>query len=433
MSRKLKSMIAVLLSVLMFFTLTVTVFADALVGTTGEESAAGGWTTADAYAGSVPEDVIDGLEAAVQASGFLGGTLNPIAYFAKQLVNGTNYAVLCKEILTTAEPTSRLVIATYTVDSEKNAKNLKVQDFDIADYAKDGDEILFQMGKAGGWQIPEDHSIMQGDPLVAGIETALSALQEGRVGATIEPMAYLGSQVVNGTNYAFLCHIVLTTEDPVGEVAVVTVYENQGEAEISTICTIMSAGSKEEGEGEGEGTETGAWTVKAEEAKLPEAVQAAFTEATTGYLGTDIKPIAYFAQQVVNGMNYGILYTGEMVVQDPEQSEKKLFLAKIGTDTKGKVTNFLASPFNIADFADKEENLLFESGAAGGWIIPADHTTLADVIPFDKSKKADEFEAVVEKLENELVGVDIEVMNYLGCQVVAGTNYAFLCHVATVT
>ena len=43
------------------------------------------------------------------------------------------------------------------------------------------------------------------------VATAIGALSEKLIGAEYEPIAYLGSQVVNGTNHAVLAKQILTT------------------------------------------------------------------------------------------------------------------------------------------------------------------------------------------------------------------------------
>ena len=61
-------------------------------------------------------------------------------------------------------------------------------------------------------------------------------------GNELEPMALLGTQVVAGTNYAFLCHSTLQTEETINGIQVVTVYEDlDGNAEIINICTVDPA------------------------------------------------------------------------------------------------------------------------------------------------------------------------------------------------
>ena len=57
-------------------------------------------------------------------------------------------------------------------------------------------------GMVGGWQAAEDPAVTE--ELQAIFDKGL----EGLVGVGYTPVAYLGSQVVAGTNHAFLCKVV---------------------------------------------------------------------------------------------------------------------------------------------------------------------------------------------------------------------------------
>ena len=60
-------------------------------------------------------------------------------------------------------------------------------------------------------------------------------------------MAYLGSQVVAGTNYALFCHSTLVTAEPLSSIQVVTIYEDlEGNCSINNICTLDLATFAEE-------------------------------------------------------------------------------------------------------------------------------------------------------------------------------------------
>ena len=62
---------------------------------------------------------------------------------------------------------------------------------------------------------------------------------EGLTGNELTPMALLGTQVVAGTNYAFLCHSKLATADPAESIQLVIVYEDlEGNATIAGISNV---------------------------------------------------------------------------------------------------------------------------------------------------------------------------------------------------
>ena len=70
---------------------------------------------------------------------------------------------------------------------------------------------------------------------------ALNKAKEGFVGSNIEPMALLGTQIVAGTNYAFLCEITPVVPNPVPSIGIVTVWAKlDGTAEITDIQSLAS-------------------------------------------------------------------------------------------------------------------------------------------------------------------------------------------------
>ena len=59
----------------------------------------------------------------------------------------------------------------------------------------------------GGWNLDE----IKGWNLPQKVQSAFTAVTSEIVGADYEPIAYLGSQVVNGTNYRILALMKLVT------------------------------------------------------------------------------------------------------------------------------------------------------------------------------------------------------------------------------
>lgn len=85
-----------------------------------------------------------------------------------------------------------------------------------------GEQLL-----VGGWTPTEDATVPD------EVAEALSKALDGLVGATWEPVALLGTQVVAGLNYCLLCRITPVVPDPLGQYALVYLYVGlQGEAEI---------------------------------------------------------------------------------------------------------------------------------------------------------------------------------------------------------
>ena len=65
------------------------------------------------------------------------------------------------------------------------------------------------MALLGGWNIDE----MKGCNLPQKVASAFTAVTGGLVGAEYQPVLYVGSQVVNGTNYCVLALQTLVTSD----------------------------------------------------------------------------------------------------------------------------------------------------------------------------------------------------------------------------
>ena len=92
----------------------------------------------------------------------------------------------------------------------------------------------------GGWYAPETAEAMNAMPEKAA--TAYAQALEGFVGNKLTPVALLGTQLVAGTNYAFLCHSKLVTLEPVYSMQLVVIYADlQGNATITNIVTINPA------------------------------------------------------------------------------------------------------------------------------------------------------------------------------------------------
>ena len=83
----------------------------------------------------------------------------------------------------------------------------------------------------GGWQAAEDPAVTE--ELQAVFDKGL----EGLVGVNYVPVAYLGSQVVAGTNHAFLCQATVVYPGAVPAWTIVFLYQDlQGNVSILNIA-----------------------------------------------------------------------------------------------------------------------------------------------------------------------------------------------------
>lgn len=85
----------------------------------------------------------------------------------------------------------------------------------------------------GGWSVSENTEIT--DEQKALFDKAM----EGLLGVNYEPIAFLGSQVVSGTNYCFLCRATVVYPGATVQLALVYIYENlEGATEVTNIVTL---------------------------------------------------------------------------------------------------------------------------------------------------------------------------------------------------
>ncbi len=148
----------------------------------------------------------------------------------------------------------------------------------------------------GGWTKAEDPVVT--DEIKALVEKATG----GMTGAAYSPVAYIGSQVVSGTNHAILCKCTPVTPDAVPTYAIVVIYEDlEGNAEVTEVQN-----SKAQAPADSEQEVTGGWT-DPESPAVTEEARAALEKATKDLDGAGYNPIALLGTQVVSGTNYSIL------------------------------------------------------------------------------------------------------------------------------
>lgn len=193
---------------------------------------AGAWVVADNTAATLPEEVQTAFDKAAEGTGLV-----PVAYFGKQIVAGSNYAVLCKE-------DTALKVAIIYADLDGNAELTYLKDFDISDYTGGTDgEVTVDEPLTGGWEVPEDYTVLE---LPEDVQTAFDTALDTYMGNDFETMAFLGSQVVAGTYNAILCHSELVTEDYIESIQLVTIYTDpEGKSYISSIVTVDPAAFNE--------------------------------------------------------------------------------------------------------------------------------------------------------------------------------------------
>lgn len=205
--------------------------------TTEAEAVVGGWTIPDDPAtAELPDDVQKAMDNFAEN---YGDDLIPMAYYGNQVTEGMNYGLLCKS---KADNVLQTVILQQL--SNGNVDGAIINTFNTGDYTQGDGADPSAESLDGGWNVAEDYTTTK---LPDEVQNAFDQATEEFVGNDLVPMAYLGSQVVAGTNYALLCHSTLVTAEPVSSIQVVTIYEDlDGNCSITNINTLDLASFAEE-------------------------------------------------------------------------------------------------------------------------------------------------------------------------------------------
>lgn len=171
----------------------------------------------------------------------------------------------------------------------------------VADIVKEPEANI-----TGGWQNSESPAI------TPELRTVFDKAMDGFVGVGYEPIAYLGSQIVVGTNHAFFCKAQVIYPNSLPYFAIVYVYEDlEGKAEIAEIASMTVYGEMNENASTAAQL-AGGWSF----AEPQEDGMAAFEKASEYLTGASYTPIRVLSFQVVAGMNYCILCQAHIVIPE---------------------------------------------------------------------------------------------------------------------
>ncbi len=85
----------------------------------------------------------------------------------------------------------------------------------------------------GGWSVAENNAVTEEQKAV--FDKAIEKL----MGVSYEPVAYLGSQLVAGTNHCFLCKATVIYPDAVPSYKLVYIYQDlQGDATVTQVADL---------------------------------------------------------------------------------------------------------------------------------------------------------------------------------------------------
>ncbi len=193
--------------------------------------------------------------------------------------------------------------------------------------------------QAGGWQANTQADSRVTDDEAAIFDGAISASDDAS--GDDSPVAVLATQVVSGTNYAFLGY-----ED--SEWCLFNIYVDlDGNQSLTSLNKIDLANIQTTDKAAQQGM--GSWTVSDAEAGTlsPDEVQNAFDDAVSEYTGVSLKPIAYLGSQVVAGTNYKVLCAGAPVTPN---AVEQLYVATIYVDTDGNASFSDVSTFDLTSY-----------------------------------------------------------------------------------
>lgn len=144
-------------------------------------------------------------------------------------------------------------------------------------------------GKLGGYKIA-NHSAHQ---LPQDLATGFDKLTEKIIGVSYEPIWYLGSQIVNGTNHLLICRQTRTDKDSTQKIVALVV--NISTDGIPSIVEVIDDSDLIEG------------------VSFDEKIKLHFENAMKGLLGVQYTPILYLGSQVVKGVNHFVITEAKII------------------------------------------------------------------------------------------------------------------------
>ena len=203
---------------------------------------------------------------------------------------------------------------------------------------------------AGGWTVNDSYNVLLADDEEKIFEQAM----EGLVGVGYTPIQVIATQLVSGTNYAYLASGTTVTANPETNYYVIVIYNSlDGNVEITSIKQIEIPDVKAK---EGDNQEAlGAWEVRGsgKAGMLPnEDAQASFDAASEKLLGVRLNPIVLLGSQVVAGTNYLALCRG---ITATENAETNLYVVKWNQDPQGNSEILENNMFDLEYYVTPEE------------------------------------------------------------------------------
>jgi len=169
------------------------------------------------------------------------------------------------------------------------------------------------------------------------LATALGELGEKLLGAEYTPIAYLGSQLVNGTNHAVLAEQTVLSGRDVKNIVILIFNEKGMECNLVNIERVIEGGEALGGIQLNPTTD------------IPEEAQQAFDAVLSGFVGSSVKPFALLGTQITKGTDF--IFAAEVAPVVPEP-EVKVALVTVNSLTNTiKFVDLLSTPINALGYA----------------------------------------------------------------------------------
>lgn len=185
----------------------------------------------------------------------------------------------------------------------------------------------------GGWETPE----VAREDLAEDEKEIFDKAFEGFTGVGYEPVCVLATQVVSGTNYAYLARATTVTAEPVSFFSIVKIYKDlNGNVELTSIADInlLDIATKENSDE----NLLGGWTITdtGKPGTLGSAeAQSSFEKAVEELIGQGYNPVQLLGRQVVAGTNYIALARGKVV---GSEGAPELYIISWYEDLEGNST-----------------------------------------------------------------------------------------------
>lgn len=155
-------------------------------------------------------------------------------------------------------------------------------------------------GKLGSYELVNQSATKVPQELASAMSKVFS--DGNLLGASYEPVWYLGRQQVNGNNYLLICLQTRATQDQMKKVVGVVINVPAGDIKGSNAKIVEIIEDRDLIEG----------------TAIEEGIRDKFERAMNGLIGVKYTPVMYVGSQVVKGMNYYIVAEARVVRPDSE-------------------------------------------------------------------------------------------------------------------